>query len=84
MSDIVSAEWLMLNLEKVRVVDASWYMPADKRGAKAEFEAAHIPGAQLAIFENSGHGPMSEENEAFIARVRDFLGMAHEPSTIVG
>jgi thiosulfate/3-mercaptopyruvate sulfurtransferase len=45
MSDIVSAEWLMLNLEKVRVVDASWYMPADKRDAKAEFEAAHIPGA---------------------------------------
>ena len=45
MSDIVSAGWLMQNLDKVRVVDASWYMPADKRDAKAEFEAAHIPGA---------------------------------------
>jgi thiosulfate/3-mercaptopyruvate sulfurtransferase len=45
MSDIVSAEWLMQNLGKVRVLDASWYMPADKRDAKAEFEAAHIPGA---------------------------------------
>jgi thiosulfate/3-mercaptopyruvate sulfurtransferase len=45
MSDIVSAEWLTQNLTKVRVVDASWYMPADKRDAKAEFEAAHIPGA---------------------------------------
>src|SRR4051812_7391627 len=45
MSDIVSAEWLTQNLTQVRVVDASWYMPADKRDAKAEFEAAHIPGA---------------------------------------
>jgi thiosulfate/3-mercaptopyruvate sulfurtransferase len=45
MSDIVSAEWLRQNLNRVRTVDASWYMPADKRDAKAEFEAAHIPGA---------------------------------------
>lgn len=45
MSDIVSAEWLMQNLEHIRVVDASWYMPADKREARAEFEAGHIPGA---------------------------------------
>lgn len=45
MRDIVSAEWLMQNLDTTRVVDASWYMPADKRDAKAEFEAGHIPGA---------------------------------------
>jgi thiosulfate/3-mercaptopyruvate sulfurtransferase len=45
MSEIVSAEWLARNLDQVRIVDASWYMPADKRDPKAEFEAAHIPGA---------------------------------------
>ena len=45
MSDIVSADWLKQNLEKVRVLDASWYMPADKRDPKKEFEAGHIPGA---------------------------------------
>ena len=45
MSDIVSAEWLKQNLGRVRVVDASWYMPADKRDPEREFEAAHIPGA---------------------------------------
>jgi thiosulfate/3-mercaptopyruvate sulfurtransferase len=45
MSEIVSAEWLAQNLDRVRIVDASWYMPADKRDPKAEFEAAHIPGA---------------------------------------
>ena len=29
----------------VRIVDASWYLPAQNRDARAEFEAAHIPGA---------------------------------------
>jgi thiosulfate/3-mercaptopyruvate sulfurtransferase len=46
MSDIVSAEWLKENLTKVKVVDASWYMPDDKRDTKKEFEQdGHIPGA---------------------------------------
>lgn len=46
MSDIVSAEWLKENLTKVKVVDASWYMPDDKRDTKKEFERdGHIPGA---------------------------------------
>src|SRR5579871_5746909 len=45
MSEIVSAEWLKQNLDKVHVLDASWYMPADKRDPAKEFEAAHIPGA---------------------------------------
>ncbi|MGZ5920669.1 MAG: sulfurtransferase, partial [Rhizomicrobium sp.] len=51
MSDIVSAEWLMQNLNRVRVLDASWYMPAEKRDAKAEFEAAHIPGAVFYVID---------------------------------
>jgi thiosulfate/3-mercaptopyruvate sulfurtransferase len=45
MSEIVSAEWLKENLGKVGVVDASWYMPEDKRDTKKEFEDGHIPGA---------------------------------------
>ncbi|HEY5085181.1 MAG TPA: sulfurtransferase, partial [Rhizomicrobium sp.] len=46
MSDIVSAQWLKDNLSTVRVVDASWYMPDDKRDTKKEFEeSGHIPGA---------------------------------------
>jgi len=48
MSDIVSAEWLKDNLSKVRVIDASWYMPDDKRDTKKEFEEiGHIPGAMF-------------------------------------
>ena len=41
----VSTDWLAAHLSDVKVIDASWYMPADKRDAKAEFEAGHIPGS---------------------------------------
>ena len=44
---IVSVDWLLANLHEpnVRVVDASWYLPAMGRDAEAEFLAGHIPGA---------------------------------------
>jgi thiosulfate/3-mercaptopyruvate sulfurtransferase len=40
-----SAQWLADNLRKVVVVDASYYLPTQKRDPKAEYVAAHIPGA---------------------------------------
>jgi thiosulfate/3-mercaptopyruvate sulfurtransferase len=40
-----TAEWLADNLGKVVVVDASYYLPTLKRDPKAEYLAAHIPGA---------------------------------------
>ena len=45
MSNLVSTQWLATHLNDVRVVDASWYMPSEKRNPRAEFEAAHIPGS---------------------------------------
>ena len=36
-----------LDSSDVRVVDASWYLPADGRDPKAEFLASRIPGAQF-------------------------------------
>lgn len=44
---LVSTAWLAerLGAPDIRVVDGSWYLPAMKRDAKAEFAAAHIPGA---------------------------------------
>lgn len=45
MTNLVSTEWLAAHLEDVRVVDASWYMPNEKRKPATEFETAHIPGA---------------------------------------
>jgi thiosulfate/3-mercaptopyruvate sulfurtransferase len=45
MSALVSTAWLAGHLAEVTVVDASWYMPGDRRDPRAEFAAAHIPGA---------------------------------------
>lgn len=44
---IVSTDWLAkeLGAPGLRVVDASWYLPQQKRDAKAEYAAQHIPGA---------------------------------------
>ena len=30
---------------KLRIVDATWYLPTEKKDPDAEFLAAHIPGA---------------------------------------
>ena len=46
-------------------------MPAD---VTAEPLAAAVPGAELVVFEDSGHFPFIEENEAFLRVVRRFLG----------
>ncbi|OCJ03677.1 3-mercaptopyruvate sulfurtransferase [Rhizobium sp. AC44/96] len=44
---VVSADWLQAELGKpdLRVLDASFYLPAQKRDADAEYTAGHIPGA---------------------------------------
>ncbi len=46
---LVSTEWLANHLKDpdLRVLDGSWYLPAMQRDAKAEYEAAHIPGARF-------------------------------------
>ena len=44
---LVTTEWLAERLGRadVVIVDGSFYLPALKRDAKAEFLAGHIPGA---------------------------------------
>lgn len=44
---VVTADWLQERLGQpgLSIVDASWYLPAQGRDARAEYDAAHIPGA---------------------------------------
>jgi len=44
---LVSTEWLAehMSAPDLRVVDASWYLPAMNRDAKKEYAEGHIPGA---------------------------------------
>lgn len=46
-TSLVSTDWLAEHMEApdVRIVDASWHMPATGRDPRAEYEAEHIPGA---------------------------------------
>ncbi len=48
-SPLVSTDWLAEHLgdEVVKVLDASWHLPTANRDPRAEYEAAHIPGAQF-------------------------------------
>lgn len=46
-SVFVTPLWLSEHLHRqdVAIIDASWYLPAQKRDAAAEYKAGHIPGA---------------------------------------
>ncbi|PYG29151.1 3-mercaptopyruvate sulfurtransferase [Pelagimonas varians] len=46
---LVSTDWLAKHIKDpdLRILDASWYLPAMGRDAKAEYEAGHIPGARF-------------------------------------
>jgi proline iminopeptidase len=49
-----------------------WITPVEA----SEELARHIPGAELIVFEKSGHSPQIEEREAWLSAVRQFLAGA--------
>ena len=83
---LVSTDWLERHLKDpdLRVLDASWYLPTSGRDAKAEYAAAHIPGARFFdIDEISDHRSdlphMAPPPEKFVARMRAMgVGDGHQ------
>lgn len=83
---LVSVDWLARHLRDpdLRVLDASWYLPAQNRDAKAEYAAAHIPGARFfdidAISDQRSSLPhMAPPPEKFISRLRAMgVGDGHQ------
>ncbi|MEM9351351.1 MAG: 3-mercaptopyruvate sulfurtransferase [Pseudomonadota bacterium] len=83
---LVSTLWLADHLKDpdLRILDASWYLPAMDRDAKAEYEAAHIPGARFFnIDEISDHRSelphMVPPVEKFMSRMRAMgVGDGHQ------
>ena len=83
---LVSTAWLAAHLADpdLRVLDASWYMPALARDARAEYDAGHIPGARFFdIDEISDHRSslphMAPPPEKFISRLRAMgVGDGHQ------
>ena len=83
---LVSTDWLARHLRDpdLRVLDASWYLPAQNRDAKAEYAAAHIPGARFfdidEISDQRSNLPhMAPPPEKFISRMRAMgVGDGHQ------
>ena len=42
---LVSTDWLMTNLNKVKIIDCSWHMPQTKRNGFEEYKKKHIKNA---------------------------------------
>jgi thiosulfate/3-mercaptopyruvate sulfurtransferase len=82
---LVSTEWLAARLEApdIRILDASWHLPDAGRDARAEYETAHIPGAQFfdidEIADSQSKLPhMAPPVEKFISRMRGLgIGDGH-------
>jgi len=83
---LVSTAWLGAHLEDpdLRILDASWYLPQMAHDARAEYAAAHIPGARFFdIDEMSDHRSalphMAPPPEKFISRMRAMgVGDGHQ------
>lgn len=73
---LVSTDWLETHLgaPDLRVIDASWYMEPD-RDARADYDAAHIPGARFLHIDDISDGKSALPHtvppvEQFISRMR--------------
>ncbi len=49
MQPLVSTDWLerQIGSPDLRLFDASWYMPAEQRNARATYRTEHLPGARF-------------------------------------
>ena len=83
---LVSTEWLAAHMRDpdLRIIDASWYMASEGRDAKAEYDAAHIPGARFFDIDEisdarSSLPHMAPSPEKFMSRMRAMgVGDGHQ------
>jgi len=83
---LVSTGWLARHLQDpdLRVLDGSWYLPSAGRDARAEYAAAHIPGARFfdidEISDSRSILPhMAPPPDKFVSRLRGLgVGDGHQ------
>lgn len=83
---LISTDWLARHLADpdLRILDASWYLPDAGCDAKAEYHAAHIPGARFFDIDEisdqrSSLPHMAPPPEKFISRMRAMgVGDGHQ------
>ncbi|MER8481104.1 3-mercaptopyruvate sulfurtransferase [Mesorhizobium sp. M1322] len=85
----VDADWLQKRLGQpgLTIVDASWYLPAQKRDARAEYDAAHIPGAlffdQDAISDPDSPLPHTLPSPQHFAQYVGAMGISDDDTIVV-
>ena len=85
---VVEPEWLAANLETgIKIVDASWYLPAQGRDARREYEAGHIPGAvffdQDAVVDPASSLPHALPSPEVFADHAGRLGLSERDTIVV-
>lgn len=86
---VVSADWLeeRLGSPGLTVIDASWYLPAHNRDAKAEYRAAHIPGAiffdQDQVVEPNSPLPHTLPRPGLFAQFASSMGIDEDDTIVV-
>ncbi|MDV4144958.1 MULTISPECIES: 3-mercaptopyruvate sulfurtransferase [Shimia] len=83
---LVSTEWLAAHMKDpdLRILDGSWHLPTVDRDPKAEYEAAHIPGARFFDIDEiadlrSDLPHMAPPVEKFMSRMRAMgVGDGHQ------
>ncbi|HTV67058.1 MAG TPA: 3-mercaptopyruvate sulfurtransferase [Rhizobiaceae bacterium] len=86
---VVDADWLesRIGTPGVSIVDASWYLPAHKRDPKAEYDAAHIPGAvffdQDLVVEPNSTLPHTLPSPKVFAQFAGSMGISADDTIVV-
>ena len=89
MESLVSTEWLAERLGQpdLRIVDASWHMPAAGRSGQEEYAQAHIPGAVFldidALSDHSDPAPHMLPSAAEFGAAMECLGIGRYDHIIV-
>ena len=89
MDDLVTTDWLARNLgaADLAIVDASAFMPADRRDPAAEFAEAHIPGARFldiaAVADRTHPAPHMLPSAADFGAAMVALGVGRDDRIIV-
>lgn len=86
---VIDADWLekRLGTPGLSIVDASWYMPAQKRDARAEYDATHIPGSvffdQDLVVDPDSTLPHTLPSPSLFARFAGSMGISADDTIVV-
>lgn len=84
--DLVTADWLERNLDRVVVVDCRWYL--DGRSGRSAYESGHIKGAVFVDLDTDLSGPPGPEGRhplpspAAFAAAMEMLGISNDSQVV--